>query len=336
MLRCVGASGCDPICQANSRYCSAESEILFDAPAPIKEVADDGAIPDSGAVANVRRLADVEGMCVGDVGNFAAVVADADAVGDVSLKSGGSTSRRKVTLLDDSGVTVELTVWGVLAQQCWTQGSVVVLKGVKASDWAGRSLNTMSTTTMVVAPSGVPVRGRAGELGAWYAMHGGGALGCARSLTAKSISREVSLCISDVLAAGQALAAPGGGRREDGVRGVMLAVVEHATVSCVAGQGKGVYDACAFGGGDGSSRSCGRKAEWRGDGRGWVCSAGHTCADAEKRWVVLLEIVDHSGSMQVTAFDDVARAILGCRFWFFQFSSFLLCSVWGCFGVVIG
>ena len=74
----------------------------------------------------------------------------------------------------------------------------------------------------------------------------------------------------------------------------------------------------------------------RGDGRGWVCSAGHTCGDAEKRWVVLLEIVDHSGSMQVTAFDDVARAILGCRFWFFQFSSFLLCSVWGCFGVVIG
>ena len=303
IFSCVPRLG---ISKANPQFCACETEIVFDRPAVIKEVGDEGAIPGSCAAANVRRLAEVERMSVGDVGNFAGVVAEGEPAVDVALKSGGWTRCRKVMLLDDSGVLVELTVWGDLALDGWTPGSVVLLKGVKASDWSGRSLSTMSTTTVVFARSGVALQGRAEALRLWCVIHGAEALVRARRLTVNPRSMAQAVCIAEVLAAGQ-------------TRSVMEAVVDHVTVVCVVGKGKGFYDACVAGAGDGLTRSCGRKAEWLGEGRGWRCAGGHVCGEAKKRWVVPFEIVDHSGSMQVTAFDDVAGTILGCRFALFLF-----------------
>jgi replication factor A1 len=75
------------------------------------------------------------------------------------------TFKRDLTLLDKSGFSVRLTLWGKLAETWNVEDlSVVAFKGVKVGDFQGRTLSTMTSSQVSVNPDIPP----AYDLRGWY------------------------------------------------------------------------------------------------------------------------------------------------------------------------
>lgn len=62
-------------------------------------------------------------------------------------------SKRDITLVDQSGQSVRLTLWGKQAESFeHTNEPVIAFKGVKVGDFGGRSLSMFSSATMSTEP----------------------------------------------------------------------------------------------------------------------------------------------------------------------------------------
>lgn len=61
----------------------------------------------------------------------------------IKLKSGAEKQRRQVTLADDSNCAIGLTLWGTMCEKLTESdsGKIVAFKGVRVSDYLGKSLN---------------------------------------------------------------------------------------------------------------------------------------------------------------------------------------------------
>jgi replication factor A1 len=109
------------------------------------------------------------------------VVAVVESVGDlgeiISKASQKPVAKRELTLVDQSGRSVRMTLWGKTAETWGTpaglnggvgvgdgQNPVVVCKGVKVGDFGGRSLSMFSSSTMLVDPDLPEAHGMRG----WY------------------------------------------------------------------------------------------------------------------------------------------------------------------------
>ncbi|RMD41618.1 hypothetical protein DV735_g3478, partial [Chaetothyriales sp. CBS 134920] len=91
------------------------------------------------------------------------------AVGETSQIVSKTTNKpydkRELTLVDQTGFSVGLTIWGKTASSFDVlPGSVVAFKGVKLSDFRGRSLSLLSSGSMVINPD-IP---EAYKLKGWY------------------------------------------------------------------------------------------------------------------------------------------------------------------------
>jgi len=78
-------------------------------------------------------------------------------VGEVSTTQSKTTqkpyTRRDVTLVDKSGYSVRITIWGGSAENWETQpDEIVAFKGVKVSDYNGRSLSMLYSSGVAVNP----------------------------------------------------------------------------------------------------------------------------------------------------------------------------------------
>jgi replication factor A1 len=68
---------------------------------------------------------------------------------------GGKTlQKRDLTIVDDSGSEVKLTLWGDKATTAypWDTLPIIAVKGVKVGDYGGRSLSTMNSSSLQVNP----------------------------------------------------------------------------------------------------------------------------------------------------------------------------------------
>lgn len=87
-----------------------------------------------------------------------AVVRGASEVSEIiSNKQGGKTlHKRDLTLTDDSGGEIKLTLWDQKAQQYgndfWGNCPVVAFKNVRVGDFGGRSLSASNSTSISVNP----------------------------------------------------------------------------------------------------------------------------------------------------------------------------------------
>lgn len=58
---------------------------------------------------------------------------------------------RSITIADDSDTSVEMTLWGEMAEQEFLfRGNIVAIKSVRLSDFSNRSLNASMTTQFFV------------------------------------------------------------------------------------------------------------------------------------------------------------------------------------------
>ncbi|CAD6986358.1 unnamed protein product, partial [Tilletia controversa] len=102
-----------------------------------------------------------------------------ESIGDlgtiVSKASQREINKREITLVDQSGMSIRITLWGKQAQSFNENGDmedkpVLAAKGVKVSDFGGRSLSLQSSSSMSINPDIPEAHGLRG----WYDNQGAG------------------------------------------------------------------------------------------------------------------------------------------------------------------
>jgi replication factor A1 len=214
-------------------------------------------------------------------------------VAEVSQITSKSTSKpynkRELTLVDSSGFSVRLTIWGKTALDFDAQPeAIVAFKGAKVSDFGGRSLSLLSSGSMSVDPD-IP---EAHKLKGWYesqgrsnnfASHSGLAVAGGRQDPPKTIAqvREENL-----------------GTSENNDYFSLKATIVYIKQENVA------YPACL-------NQGCNKKVTDMGDGT-WRCEkCDQSHPKPEYRYIMTLSVNDHTGQLYLSCFDDVGRLIMG-------------------------
>ncbi|GLD72330.1 replication protein A 70 kDa DNA-binding subunit isoform X1, partial [Lates japonicus] len=93
------------------------------------------------------------------------VCKSAEDVSRITTKSSREVSKRALNLIDTTGKMVTVTLWGEEAEKFDGSGQpVVAVKGARLSDFGGRSLSALFSSTVMVNPD-IP---EAFRLRAWY------------------------------------------------------------------------------------------------------------------------------------------------------------------------
>jgi replication factor A1 len=217
-------------------------------------------------------------------------------VGLVSQIISKSTSKpydkRELTLVDDTGFSVRLTIWGKTATAFDAPPeSIVAFKGAKVSDFGGRSLSLLSSGSMTIDPD----IQEAHKLKGWYESQG-------RSNDFASHSNMMS--------AGTA------GGRQDPFKTIAQVIDENLGVSenvdyfstkatiVYIKQDPFAYPACL-------NQNCNKKVTDMGDGtwRCEKCDVAHP--KPQYRYIMTLSVTDHTGQFYLSCFDDVGTKIMG-------------------------
>jgi replication factor A1 len=203
-------------------------------------------------------------------------------------------SKRELTLVDNTGFSVRLTIWGNIATSFDVPlESVIAFKGVKVSDFGGRSLSLLSSGSMTVDPD----IDEAHKLKGWYDAQGrtdtfsshasltGGAMGAAGG------RKEVYLTLAQV-------------REENlGTSENPDYFTTKATILYIK-QDNISYPACL-------TEGCNKKVIENDPGQ-WRCErCDKTHPKPEHRYIISANVSDHTGQIYLNCFDDVGRLIMG-------------------------
>lgn len=231
------------------------------------------------------------------------VVAVASSIGDVQTLTSKSSSipytKRDIELIDDSGKTIKLTLWGNDAEKFQhPKGTVVGVKGARLSDFNGLSLSATRAAVVYTDPD----EPRAHRLKGWYQATG------ASDVKHESVSNDVQdggssqgqssprITIEQVLTDRL-------GRSE---KADFFKV--KARISSI-GQRTIAYPSCTNG-------DCKKKVIEESDGQ-WRCEKCEiTIPEPQYRFILNLVLSDPTSEelgIQVTAFDEVGRVLYGNR-----------------------
>ncbi|KAA8523298.1 hypothetical protein F0562_009721 [Nyssa sinensis] len=212
------------------------------------------------------------------------------------------TQRRILNLKDQSGRSVELTLWGDFCnkegqklQEMVESGvfPVLAVKAGKVNDFSGKSVGTISSTRLFLNPDSP----EAHNLRQWFDQEG-------KNTASQSISRDM----------------PGGAKNE--IRKTVSQIKDEglgrsdkpdwvtvkATVSFVKTD-TFCYAACPLMIGD---RQCSKKVTRSGSSR-WQCDrCNQEFEECDYRYLLQAQIQDHTGLTWVTAFQESGEEILGC------------------------
>ncbi|CAN0442236.1 unnamed protein product, partial [Ectocarpus sp. 12 AP-2014] len=290
---------------ANKKFSSfnAEYELTFDSSTQINPINDDSRI--SNATYAFVKLNEMEAIEANKVLDVIAVVKSVeDHAQFVSSRAGKQLDKRNLVLVDDTCTEINLTLWGDMAKadgSRWEGNPVVAFKGVKLSDFNGRSLNSLNASTLVNDPD-VP---ETADLRAWFDAAGGGSSfksvtvrngggGGSDEVAKKDISQRYTLqSITD--------GNLGNGEKPD------WAVVK-ATISFIKLDGERLpwYTACP-------KEGCNKKVTETMEGA-WQCEkCNQTHPECQRRYMLNMQISDKTGKAWVTAFNDQAVELLDNR-----------------------
>ncbi|KAF2478108.1 replication protein-like protein A 70 kDa DNA-binding subunit [Lindgomyces ingoldianus] len=216
-------------------------------------------------------------------------------VGEISTITSKNTnkdfSKRDLTLADDTQTSIRLTIWGTTAQSFDSPlESIIAFKGVKVSDFGGKSLSLLSSGSISVDPD----IDDAHKLRGWYNAAGQNA----QFATHQSLSSNV-----------------GGGARNDGK--LISQIVEEESylndtpsyfnlkASVVFVKNTVVaYPAC-------STSNCNKKVIEENPNEWWCEKCQRKWPKPEYRYVLSVNVADHTGQLWLSCFDDAGRIIVG-------------------------
>ncbi|KAI0873199.1 replication factor-A protein [Hypoxylon argillaceum] len=264
-------------------------ELAFERETVIEKAEDQASVPQVRFnFINISELQAVEKDATVDV---VGVLKEVGEVSQITAKSTGKFyDKRELTLVDDSQYSVRLTIWGKTATSFAAQPeSVVAFKGVKVSDFGGRSLSLLASGTMAVDPD----IDEAHRLKGWYDSQGrADNFNTHNSMGMGSATgrQDQVKCVSQIKDEGLGM---------ENTDYFML----KATVVYIR-QENFAYPAC-------SSEGCNKKVVDQGDGMWWCenCKVSHP--RPLYRYIMSVNINDHTGQLWLSCFDDVGRIIMG-------------------------
>jgi replication factor A1 len=217
-------------------------------------------------------------------------------IGEISQIKSKTTQKpydkRDLTLVDESGYSIKMTIWGKLATSFNEMlGTVIAFKGAKVSDFGGRSLSLLSSGSMVVTPD--ITEGHI--LRAWYDLDGRtGKFETHANMAAAGIAGGRSDRTVTILQV-----------RDDGLG--MSETPDYFTLTATISYAKNenfCYPAC-------QNADCNKKVTDMGDGtwRCEKCQVNHN--QPEYRYIMSLNVIDHTGQLWLNCFDEVGQMIMG-------------------------
>ncbi|PKS07609.1 hypothetical protein jhhlp_006215 [Lomentospora prolificans] len=270
-------------------------EMTFERGTIIEKAEDQTSVPQIRfAFCSLGDLKDVEKDTTVDV---IGVLKEVDDVAHLVSKSTNKPyEKRDLTLVDDSGYSSRLTIWGKQATSFDVKlESVVAFKGVKVSDFNGRSLSLLNSGTMSVDPD-IP---DAHRLKGWYDSQG----------RTDSFATHVNMG-----SAGKAT-----GRKDEiklisqirdenlGMGSEPIYFMLKATVVFIK-QKSFCYPACAN---TLANPPCNKKVEKIEDDV-WRCEkCSMNFAKPNYRFILGVNVADHTGQTWLSCFDEVGRMITG-------------------------
>lgn len=127
-------------------------ELTFEKDTGIEKAEDMDGVPQ--VKYNFTTISDLQSVEKDATIDCIGVLSDVGETTEITGKTSGKPySKRELTLVDNSGFNVRLTIWGKTAQNFEAQPEqVVAFKGVKVSDFGGRSLSLLSSGSMTIDP----------------------------------------------------------------------------------------------------------------------------------------------------------------------------------------
>ncbi|OMO91740.1 Nucleic acid binding, tRNA/helicase-type [Corchorus olitorius] len=288
--------------QKNFNHLKNEWEIFLESTSTVELCPDeDGSIPRQQF--SFRPISEIESAENNSILDVIGIVITVNPSVPIMRKNGMETQRRIVNLKDTSGKSVELTLWGdfcnkegQMLQEMVDSGDfpVLAVKAGKVNDFNGKSIGTISSTQLFISPD----RPEAQGLRDWFERGG-------RNTASISISKEIM---------------PGGTKNEIRktlsqikVEGLGRSdkpdwVTTKATVVFIKTDNF-CYTACPLMIGD---RQCSKKVTPSGNKR-WICDrCNQEFEECDYRYLLQVQIQDHTGLTWVTAFQESGEEILGC------------------------
>ncbi|CAK8540260.1 unnamed protein product [Lathyrus sativus] len=285
--------------QRNFNHLPNDQEITLDATSDIRPCPeDDNSIPQQ--IYNFRSIGDIESIESNSIVDVIAVVTSISPTASIMRKNGTETQKRSLQLKDMSGRSVELTIWGNF---CNTEGQrlqsicdsgafpILAVKSARVNDFNGKSVGTIATSQLIVEPE-FP---EATTLREWFENEG-------RNVPSQSISRDSSFGKSEARKTISQIKDEKLGTSEKPDWITVYANVAYIKVDNFC------YTACPIMTGD---RQCNKKVTNNGDGK-WRCDKCDKSIDAcDYRYLLQMQIQDHTGQTWVTAFQEGGEEILG-------------------------
>ncbi|CAH8262052.1 unnamed protein product [Arabidopsis lyrata] len=289
--------------QKNYNHLKNEWEIFLESTSTVELCPDeDGSIPRQQF--SFRPISDIENAENNTILDVIGVVTSVNPSVPILRKNGMETHRRILNLKDESGKAVEVTLWGEFCNRDGRQleemvdsafHPVLAIKAGKVSDFSGKSVGTISSTQLFINPD-FP---EAHKLRTWFD-HGG------KDTASFSISRDTM---------------PGGVSRNE-IRKSVSQIKEEglgrsdkpdwitvkATISFIKTDSF-CYTACPLMIGD---KQCNKKVTRSGTNR-WLCDRCNQESDeCDYRYLLQVQIQDHTGLTWITAFQETGEEIMGC------------------------
>ncbi|KAE8365243.1 hypothetical protein BDV27DRAFT_127126 [Aspergillus caelatus] len=266
-------------------------ELTFDRDTVVEKAEDQADVPQIRfSFTTIGDLQSVEKDTTIDVIGVLKEVAEVSQI--MSKTTNKPYNKRELTLVDSTGFSVRLTVWGSSALNFnVTPESVIAFKGVKVSDFGGRSLSLLSSGSMTVDPD----IEEAHKLKGWYDAQGRDGVfashasmpGVAAS-TAKLEQFKTVAQIKD---------------EQLGMSDEVAYFSLKATVIYIK-QDTMCYPACL-------SEGCNKKVTELDPGQ-WRCErCDKTHPRPEYRYIMLISVSDHTGQLYLSCFDEVGRCMMG-------------------------
>ncbi|KAI1748053.1 replication factor-A protein [Xylaria castorea] len=265
-------------------------ELAFERETIIEKAEDQSSVPQ--VRFNFISISDLQSVEKDATVDVVGVLKDVGEVSQITAKSTGKPyDKRELTLVDDSQFSVRLTIWGKTATTFSAQPeSVVAFKGVRVSDFGGRSLSLLASGTMALDPD----IEEAHRLKGWYDSQGRtdnfNSHNNMTSMGAATGRQDQTKCISQV-------------KDENlGMENTDYFALK-ATIVYIK-QDNFSYPAC-------SSEGCNKKVIDQGDGtwRCEKCNVNH--ARPQHRYIMSVNVNDHTGQLWLSCFDDVGRVVMG-------------------------
>lgn len=200
-------------------------------------------------------------------------------------------TKRELTIADDSQTSVRLTVWGKTAESFDAPlESVVAFKGVKVSDFGGRSLSLLGSGSLTVDPD----IDEAHKLRGWFDAVGQSATFSTHQNLAASAggnANQDTKLISQIL------------EEESYLQDTPAYFTLKASVIYVKNT-TFAYPAC-------QTPNCNKKVIDENPDEWWCEKCQKKWPKPEYRYVLSVNVADHTGSLWLSCFDDAGKMIVG-------------------------